>query len=270
MLFDLQDVGVRFYTYLSTLHHVMDACARHGIPLILMDRPNPHAGYVDGPVAREGFFSFVGMHPVPVVYGMTIGEYARMINGEGWLTDGARCTLTVIPCTGWRRGDPVSLPVPPSPNLPDAISVQLYPSTCFFEGTVVNEGRGTLTPFQVFGHPDLVGMPYRYVPRSIPGISLTPKCAGDTCRGMNLRDEYPRILAARRLDLGWLLRAYRSYRGTSPFFLPFFDLLAGSDTLRLAILSGLNEEEIRTSWQPDLANFLPIRRRYLLPEYGGE
>ena len=155
MIFDIQDVGVRFYTYLSTLHYVMEACAEQDIPLIVMDRPNPNAFYVDGPVLQKEFKSFVGMHPVPVVYGMTIGEYAGMINGEGWLKDSETCDLTVIPCEGWRREQPVSLPYAPSPNLPDSVSIMLYPSTCFFEGTAINEGRGTLRPFQVFGHPSL-------------------------------------------------------------------------------------------------------------------
>ncbi|MDR1274050.1 MAG: DUF1343 domain-containing protein [Odoribacteraceae bacterium] len=267
MIFDVQDVGVRFYTYLSTLHHVMEACAANGVPLLVMDRPNAHAAYVDGPVSREGFRSFVGMHPVPVVYGMTIGEYARMINGEGWLPGGARCDLTVIPCENWRRGDPVPWRVAPSPNLPDPVSVMLYPSLCFFEGTVVNEGRGTLTPFQVFGHPDLAGMPYRYVPRPIAGMSRSPKCAGQTCRGMDLRDQYLPVREGKRLNLSWLLAAWRAYRGEAPFFLPFFDLLAGNDALRREIIAGKTEEEIRASWQQELADFSRVRQRYLLPEY---
>jgi uncharacterized protein YbbC (DUF1343 family) len=268
MIFDLQDVGARFYTYLSTLHHVMEACAANGIPLLVMDRPNPHASRVEGPVSREGFRSFVGMHPVPVLYGMTIGEYARMINGEGWLEGGARCDLTVIPCENWRRDDPpVSLPLPPSPNLPDSVSVMLYPSLCFFEGTVVSEGRGTLTPFQVFGHPDLVDMPYRFTPRPIAGTSRSPKCAGELCHGMELRDQYATVRDGRRLNLSWLLRAYRSYRGEAPFFLPFFDLLAGTDALRRDIIAGKQEEEIRASWTRELNDFLTIRQRYLIPDY---
>jgi uncharacterized protein YbbC (DUF1343 family) len=267
MIFDLQDVGARFYTYLSTLHHVMEACAARGVPLLVMDRPNAHAAYVDGPVSREGFRSFVGMHPVPVVYGMTIGEYARMINGEGWLAGGARCDLTVIPCENWRRGDPLPPGVAPSPNLPDSVSVMLYPSLCFFEGTVVNEGRGTLTPFQVFGHPSLEGMPYGYVPRPVAGMSRSPKCAGQPCRGRDLRDQYLPVREGRRLNLSWLLEAYRAYRGEAPFFLPFFDLLAGNDALRQDIIAGKTEEEIRASWQQEVADFLRVRQRYLLPGY---
>ncbi|MDR1415400.1 MAG: DUF1343 domain-containing protein [Odoribacteraceae bacterium] len=267
MIFDLQDVGVRFYTYLSTLHHVMESCAAAGIPLIVMDRPNAHAHYVDGPVARPDHRSFIGMHPVPVVYGMTIGEYARMINGEGWLRDGLRCQLTVIPCHGWRRGDPFPLRVPPSPNLPDSLSVMLYPSLCFFEGTVVNEGRGTPFPFQRFGHPLLEGMSFAYTPRPLPGIAPSPKCAGEECRGMDLANEHLPTRAARRLNLTWLLAAYRTYRGPSPFFLPLFDLLAGNDALRLAIIAGKTEQQIRDAWQPEIDAFLPVRQRYLLPDY---
>ena len=200
MIFDMQDVGVRFYTYLSTLHYVMEACAEQDIPLIVMDRPNPNAFYVDGPVLQKEFKSFVGMHPVPVVYGMTIGEYAGMINGEGWLKDNVICNLTVISCEGWKREHPVTLPYAPSPNLPDSVSIILYPSTCFFEGTVINEGRGTLHPFQVFGHPSLKGMPYSYVPRPIKGMSMQPKCKGQTFYGMDLRGEYYTILKMKRLN----------------------------------------------------------------------
>ena len=264
MLFDLQDVGVRFYTYLSTLHYVMEACAENGIPLIVMDRPNPNAFYVDGPVLKKGFTSFVGMHPVPVVYGMTIGEYARMINGEGWLKEGVRCDLTVVPCEGWDRREPVALPYAPSPNLPDSVSVMLYPSLCFFEGTVINEGRGTRTPFQVFGHPDLHDMPYSYTPRAIEGMSMSPKCQDQLCRGMSLIDRYEAFRELKRLDLSWLLLAYRNYRGERLFFLPMFNLLAGNDTLQKAIVAGKTEAEIRSSWEEEVKAFRVIRERYLL------
>ena len=268
MIFDVQDVGTRFYTYLSTLHHVMDACAAGGIPLVVMDRRNPHAGRVEGPVTREGFHSFVGMHPVPVVYGMTIGEYARMINGEGWLEVGRRCALTVIPCENWKRGDPVVFSRAPSPNLPDSVSVMLYPSLCFLEGTVASEGRGTGTPFQVFGHPDLAGMPYSFVPRSIAGMSRSPKCLGEICRGMFLGDQYERVRAGRRVDLSWLISAYRAYRGDAPFFLPFFDFLAGNNSLRRDIVAGKSEEEIYDSWTGEVSDFRRVREKYLIEEYG--
>lgn len=264
VVFDMQDVGVRFYTYLSTLHYVMEACAENDVAMVVLDRPNPNAFYVDGPVLEMKHSSFVGMHPVPIVYGMTIGEYARMINGEKWLKDGVNCRLTVIPCQGWTRDMIYKLPRRPSPNLPDSVSVMLYPSTCLFEGTVVSEGRGTLTPFQVFGHPDLKNMPYKFIPRSIPGMSKAPKCMGQECCGMDLRDCYDEVKSGRRLRLEWLLSAYRNYAGKSAFFLPFFEKLAGTEQLRKDIEAGKDEEEIRASWQPQLEAFKRMRAKYLI------
>lgn len=264
LVFDIQDVGVRFYTYISTLHYVMEACAEQDVPLVVFDRPNPNAFYVDGPVMEKQYRSFVGMHPVPVVYGMTIGEYARMVNGEGWLKDGMACALTVIPCKGWRRDMTVELSCKPSPNLPDKISVMLYPSVCLFEGTVVNEGRGTETPFQVFGHPDLEGMPYTYTPRSIPGMCASPKCEGQLCHGMDLRDKYEEVRAGKRLRLDWLLAAYKNYEGQAPFFTSFFEKLAGTAQLRRDIEAGKTEDEIRAGWQPGLESFMQVRAKYLI------
>lgn len=264
MIFDMQDVGVRFYTYISTLHYVMEACAENHIPLILADRPNPNAFYVDGPVLDMKYKSFVGMHPVPVVYGMTIGEYARMINGEGWLDKGRQCDLTVIPCRDWQREDRIDLPRRPSPNLPDKVSVMLYPSVCLFEGTVVSEGRGTQTPFQVFGHPDLQNMPFSFIPTSIPGMSKSPKCLGKKCFGRDLRGKYEEVAEGRRLRLDWLLDAYRNYTGEAPFFTPFFEKLAGTDRLRKDIVAGKSETEIRDSWKKELEHFQNIRKKYLL------
>lgn len=264
MLFDIQDVGVRFYTYISTLHYVMEACAENGIPLIVTDRPNPNAFYVDGPVLETKHRSFVGMHPVPVVYGMTIGEYARMIDGEGWLSGGRHCKLTVVPCRGWSREMVPELPRKPSPNLPDKVSVMLYPSVCFFEGTVVSEGRGTRTPFQVFGHPQLKDMPYTFTPESIPGMSKSPKCLGQKCHGMDLRGQYEEVRRAGRLRLEWLLTAYRHYTGQKAFFTPFFEKLAGTDWLRKDIEAGRSEAEIRERWQTGLENFKQLRKKYLI------
>lgn len=264
LIFDMQDVGVRFYTYISTLHYVMEACAENDIPLIVADRPNPNAFYVDGPVLEPEYRSFVGMHTVPVVYGMTIGEYARMVNGEGWLKGGEKCRLSVVACRNWDRNSVVDLPRKPSPNLPDRISVMLYPSVCFFEGTVVSEGRGTHTPFQVFGHPDLKGMPYSFVPESIEGMSKSPKCLGKKCYGMNLADCYDEVKKSRRLHLEWLLTAYRSYEGKAPFFIPFFEKLAGTAQLRKDIIAGKTEKEIRASWQKGLNDFEQIRKKYLI------
>lgn len=264
MLFDMQDVGVRFYTYLSTLHYVMEACAENNIPVMVMDRPNPNAFYVDGPVLDMKYTSFVGMHPVPIVYGMTIGEYAQMINGEGWLKDGIRCKLRVIPCRDWQRNMMYDLPQKPSPNLPDKVSVMLYPSVCLFEGTVVSEGRGTLTPFQVFGHPGLKNMPYSFTPRSIPGMSKSPKCLGKKCYGMDLRDKYDEVKRGEKLRLDWLLSAYRNYEGKDSFFVPFFEKLAGTAQLRKDIVAGKSEADIRKSWQPLLEQFSQIRKKYLI------
>lgn len=264
VIFDMQDVGVRFYTYLSTLHYVMEACAENHIPVWVADRPNPNAFYVDGPVLDMRYKSFVGMHPVPVVYGMTIGEYAAMVNGEGWLKEGVKCSLTVLRCRDWSREMVCDLLVKPSPNLPDRVSVMLYPSVCLFEGTVVSEGRGTDTPFQVFGHPDLKDMPYSFTPRSIPGMSKNPKCLGRKCYGMDLRDKYEEVKAAGRLRIDWLLCAYRNYKGGESFFTPFFEKLAGTDQLRKAVVEGKSEEEIRASWQSGLKRFEQIRKQYLI------
>lgn len=266
VVFDMQDVGVRFYTYLSTLHYVMEACAENRLPLIVMDRPNPNAFYIDGPVLDMKYASFVGMHPVPIVYGMTIGEYAAMINGEGWLKNRVKCALTVIPCKDWQRDRTVDLPVRPSPNLPDKVSVMLYPSVCLFEGTVVNEGRGTYTPFQLFGHPELKDMPYTFVPESIPGMSKTPKCLGKKCYGMDLRNRYAEVKSGRRLRLDWLIKAYHSYVGKSPFFIPYFEKLAGTEQLRKDIEAGRSEAQIRASWLPGLQQFQKIREKYLIYE----
>lgn len=264
VIFDMQDVGVRFYTYLSTLHYVMEACAENGVPLMVMDRPNPNAFYVDGPVLEPEHQSFVGMHPVPVVYGMTIGEYARMINGEGWLKKGIQCDLRVISCLDWDRSLSLDLACKPSPNLPDRVSVMLYPSVCLFEGTVVSEGRGTYTPFQVFGHPDLKNMSYSFTPQSIPGMSKSPKCLGQKCYGMDLREKYDEVKRGARLRLDWLLTARRNYSGKAPFFTPFFEKLAGTGQLRKDIEVGKDEQQIRAAWQPQLEKFRQVRKKYLI------
>ncbi len=187
MVFDIQDVGVRFYTYISTLFYVMQACAESDLDLILLDRPNPNGSYIDGPVLESEFRSFEGLHQVPVVYGMTIGEYALMVNGEGWLGAGHTCKLTVIPCENYTHQSRCDLQVPPSPNLPTMNSILLYPSVCFFEGTVISEGRGTSSPFEVFGHPELKEGDYSFTPRSIPGADSHPKLEGKLCHGKDLR-----------------------------------------------------------------------------------
>jgi uncharacterized protein YbbC (DUF1343 family) len=262
VIFDIQDVGVRFYTYISTLHYVMEACAENDIPLLVLDRPNPNGGYVDGPVLEPEHSSFIGMHQIPVVYGLTIGELARLINGEGWLGDGVSCDLTVIPCKNYHHGSLYQLPVNPSPNLTSHHAIMLYPSTCFFEGTVINEGRGTMTPFEVYGHPLLKG-DYSYTPRSIPGMSMHPKLKGQLCYGRDLR-EYVPDEGWTRLYLHWLIEAYQDFPEKDDFFTPFFEKLAGTETLREQITAGWDEMQIRESWSDDLKKFKSTRNKYLI------
>ena len=262
MIFDLQDVGARFFTYISTLHYVMEACAAYDIPLLLLDRPNPNGGYVDGPMLDLSYSSFVGMHPIPVVYGLTIGELAGMINGEGWLGNGIRCKLTVIPCEGYFHGSLYSMPVKPSPNLPNDHAVLLYPSTCFFEGTVISEGRGTGMPFEVYGHPDLPGS-FSFTPEVIPGVSGQPKLEGQTCYGADLREFIPED-GWHTIQLQWLLEAYRAFPKKELFFSSYFDKLAGTDALRNQIEAGWGEERIRASWEKELEQFKLVRRTYLI------
>jgi uncharacterized protein YbbC (DUF1343 family) len=266
VLFDIQDVGARFYTYLSTLHYVMEACAEQGIPVMVLDRPNPNAHYIDGPVLKEAFSSFVGLHPVPVVYGMTIGEYARMINGEGWLANGVSCSLEVIPLQWYDHDRTYELPVRPSPNLPNQRAIYLYPSLCFFEGTQVNAGRGTSIPFQCFGAPKILEGNYYFVPLPNAGARY-PKHNGLYCQGQDLSGLDVEVLKQQKqLNLNYLLWAYTYYAEEAEFFLStgFFDLLAGTDQLRLQVIAGKSEEEIRASWAEDLEAFRQIRAKYLL------
>jgi uncharacterized protein YbbC (DUF1343 family) len=264
LIFDIQDVGVRFYTYISTLTLVMEAAADAGIPLIILDRPNPNGFYIDGPVLDTSFRSFVGMHPVPVVYGMTIGEYALMVNGEGWPGE-KKCNLTVVPLTGYTRNMIVKLPVKPSPNLPNWQSVYLYPSLCLFEGTKISVGRGTEFPFQVFGHPGYLIGSFIFKPESIPGISEHPPYEGQVCYGSNLSgfaDNYSQT--EHPFTLFWLIRTYEFFTDSTDFFTSYFDKLAGTDQLRKDIISGKPEEKIRKSWEKDINAFRQIRKKYLL------
>ena len=262
MLFDLQDVGVRFYTYISTMTYVMEACAENDIPLIVLDRPNPNGFYLDGPVLKTENQSFVGMHPVPVVYGMTIGEYAYMVNGEGWMKNGAHCELTVVTIPGYERNAIYELPVKPSPNLPNWESVYLYPTLCFFEGSIVSVGRGTDKPFQIFGHPDMRG-DYTFTPESKNGASK-PLLEGQRCRGTNLT-EFAHGYANNtpRLYLEWVIEAYQQLKDKS-FFNNYFRLLSGDKQLQKDIENGKSAEAIRASWQSDLEHFKTIREKYLL------
>ncbi len=266
VLFDMQDVGVRFYTYISTMTYIMEEAALLGIPVIVLDRPNPHMHYVDGPMMEESHTSFVGLHQVPVVYGMSIGEYALMVNGEGWLCDGLEADLTVIEVENLYRTSFYGLPLPPSPNLPNMTAVYLYPSLCLFEGTPISVGRGTEKPFQIFGHPDLPAntYPYRFRPQSLPA-SPNPPQLGQLCHGLDLSDIPLDLLQEQQqMNLSYLLEAYRHFPEKESFFAPYFDQLAGTATLRQQIRAGYSEEEIRKSWQEDTGQFQAIRKQYLL------
>jgi uncharacterized protein YbbC (DUF1343 family) len=266
LIFDIQDVGARFYTYISPLHYVLQAGARNGVPVLVLDRPNPNGHYVDGPVLDPAFRSFVGMHPVPVVHGLTVGEYARMINGEGWLEDDLTADLEVIPCANYTHQTPYELPLPPSPNLPNMRAIYLYPSLCFFEGTVFNEGRGTDRQFQIYGHPDFSLGHTTYVPEPRPGARY-PKLEGQVCRGFALSDiPANSIRQQARLDLSHLIRAYTHFPRPDEFFLPtlFIDKLVGSDQLRRQLSAGWTADQIRASWQADLEIFRAKRKAYLI------
>ena len=261
MVFDIQDVGARFYTYISTLHYVMEACAEQNIPLLVLDRPNPNIDIVDGPILEEEFKSFVGMHKIPVLHGMTIGEYAKMINGEKWLDKGLQCKLTVIPCENYTRNMSYSLPVKPSPNLPNDQAINLYASLCFFEGTNVSVGRGTEKQFQVYGSPYLPKNDFSFIPKPNEGAK-DPLYNGKECFGENLTT----IEKVNRLELNWLLKAYNETSDKSKFFNSFFTKLAGTKKLQQQIESGISEKEISASWQEDLEKFKEMRKKYLIYE----
>ncbi len=275
ILFDIQDVGVRFYTYISSLEELMISAIENNKPLIILDRPNPNGFYVDGPVLQQGFRSFVGMQPIPVVYGMTIGEYARMLVGEKMLddasnkkiTNGQWNKLTIIKCANYDHDSRYELPVKPSPNLPDMASIYLYPTTCFFEGTTLSEGRGTTKPFQVFGHPSLPKNLYAFVPESMEGAAK-PKHEGKTCYGWDLSGSNEEVLKKIhcKIQLKYLIEAYRLFPSKDSFFLAnkFFNKLAGNDLLMQQIKEGKSESEIRKSWSKDLESFKKIRSKYLL------
>lgn len=265
MVFDMQDVGVRFYTYISTMAYVMEACADAGIPVIILDRPNPNGHYIDGPILESSHRSFVGLHPVPIVYGMTIGEYARMLVGESWLECTKVCDLKVIPVAGYNHRMLYHLPIPPSPNLPNMASVYLYPSLALFEGTVISIGRGTDFPFQVIGHPRLKDAPMRFRPRSIPHASKNPPHKDVDCFGYPLADFGIHFAwRYRHIYLFWLQESYKQLGHEDSFFTPYFEKLAGTSTLREQIIEGKTEEEIRRTWENGLTQFKIIRKKYLL------
>ncbi|MGK4566012.1 exo-beta-N-acetylmuramidase NamZ family protein [Flavobacterium sp. 3HN19-14] len=263
LIFDLQDVGARFYTYISTLHYAMEACAENNVPLIVFDRPNPNGSIVDGPILEPEYSSFVGMHPIPVLHGMTIGEYARMINGEKWLKNGIQCDLTVVACSAYTREMPYSLLVKPSPNLPNDQAINLYASLCFFEGTNVSVGRGTNKQFQIYGSPYLPNIDFCFIPMPNEG-STDPPQKGKDCFGEDLSN-YPKL---DRLDLQWLVKAYAETSERQKFFNSYFTKLAGTKKLQQQIESGMTAPEIRASWETGLIMFREMRQKYLIYPYG--
>lgn len=265
VVFDLQDVGVRFYTYISTMHYVMEACAEANVEMLILDRPNPNGFYVDGPILDTSFQSFVGMHPVPIVHGMTIAEYARMINGQSWLKDGLKCKLSYIPCENYTHDSLYELPVNPSPNLQNMLSVYLYPSLGFFEGTSLSVGRGTKFPFQVFGGPNLKNAEFTFTPVRIDGASKYPKHRDKKCYGIDLRNTNVNDLFNRKqINLEWIIFGYHNVENQEDFFNAFFYNISGTDLLKEQIIQGKSAEEIRKSWQSDLKKFKKIRKKYLI------
>ena len=266
LVFDIQDVGVRFYTYISTLHYIMEACAENNKPLVLLDRPNPNAYFIDGPMLDPAYKSFIGMHPVPVVYGMTIGEYGQMINGEGWLPNKTKCEITVIPCKNYTHSTYYSLPIKPSPNLPNDRSILLYPSICFFEGTTLSLGRGTEKQFQVIGHPKLTS-DFSFTPMPNEGAK-EPPLNGQKCFGVDLsKVTTGSIINAKKIDISYLIDYHNKMTSIGEkYFLDnlFIDKLAGTDLLRKQIEAGKSESEIRKTWQSGLESFKKIRIKYLL------
>jgi len=264
VIFDIQDVGTRFYTYISTLHYILESCAENHVKCLVLDRPNPNGFYFDGNILDTAYSSFVGMDPVPVVHGMTVGEYASMINEEGWLKNGVKCDLVVIKCKNYTHKILYELPVKPSPNLPNQTSVYLYPSICFFEGTSISLGRGTSFPFQVFGNPDLPDRGFSFVPESVPGAKNPPHL-GIKCFGTDLRDAIKmKLVPKSELNLDWVISAYNDFPKKDKFFNSYFDVLAGGPVLREQIQKGMTSEQIRETWKDGLAKFAKIRERYLL------
>ena len=267
IVFDIQDVGARFYTYISPMHYVMEACAENNKEFIVLDRPNPN-DFVDGPIRQKGFESFVGVDPLPILHGLTVGELAWMINKEGWLKSTPdTCRLKIVKMENWKHGDPYWLPVKPSPNLPNDQSIRLYPSLCFFEATNVSVGRGTYYPFQVLGFPDPKYGNFTFTPTSLPGFDTNPLQKDKVCYGIDLR-EYP---FEGGLTLRFFLDFYNKAGKDQAFFFSrpnWFDLLAGTKQLRYQIVRGLSEKEIRESWKPELDQYKAMRKKYLLyPDY---
>lgn len=264
VIYDIQDVGTRFYTYISTLHYLLEACAENNVSCIVLDRPNPNGFYFDGNILDTAYRSFVGMDPVPIVHGMTIGEYARMANGEGWLKNGVKCDLKVITCENYTHATYYNLPVKPSPNLPNQNSIYLYPSLCFFEGTNLSVGRGTSFPFQVFGSPEMPDKGFSFTPQSVPGAK-TPRFMGEKCFGTDLRNALTNGLVPKPgMNLEWVINAYNDYPQKDKFFTSYFDVLAAGPGIREQIIKGMTAEQIRETWKPGLEQFGKKRQKYLL------
>jgi len=259
IIFDIQDVGARFYTYISSLHYVMEACAENNIPILILDRPNPNGHYIDGPILESKYKSFVGMHPIPIVHGMTIGEYAQMINGEKWLNNEIQCDITIIKCKNYNKSSTYSLPIKPSPNLPNDTAINLYPSLCFFEGTIISVGRGTEMQFQVYGAPHLPKDDFSFTPKPNEGAKY-PKYEGKSCYGKDLRNSDKLDL----LNLEWLTNAYKQSSNKGVFFNSFFTKLAGTKKLQQQIEKGLSVKNIKQSWSTGLQNYNNMREQYLL------
>ena len=267
VIFDIQDVGARFYTYIATLQYVMEACAEQKKTLIILDRPNPNGFYVDGPVMEKANASFVGLTPIPIVHGLTVAEYAQMLNGERWLKDGGQCDLKIVKVKNYTHHDLYELPVKPSPNLPNTASVYLYPSLCLFEGTPVSVGRGTDKPFQIIGYPGFKEGHVSFTPKSMNGIANHPPYEDTLCTGVDLA-EYGTMYITnfKQLNLQWLTGMYKDYPDKKKFFNSYFLKLAGTAKLKEQIMEGVSEENIRKSWQPDLESYKKIRKKYLLYE----
>lgn len=260
IVFDIQDVGARFFTYISTMHLVMEACAENNKKLIILDRPNPNP-YVDGPVkSPELKKNFLAMHPIPITHGLTIGEYAQMINGEGWLEGGKKCNLEIIKMDFWTHNDTYSIKIKPSPNLPNDHAIAMYPSTCLLEQTAVSVGRGTQTPFEVLGSPDLKDQPYEFTPTDIKGMAVDPPYENQLCHGIDLRKETP----PRKVSLKYIIDMYKIYPDKEKFFGKNFDNIAGNSILKEQIKQGMTEEQIRATWQKDLDSYKDIRKKYML------
>lgn len=273
MIFDIQDVGVRFYTYINTLQYVMEACAENNKELLILDRPNPNGFYVDGPILDPKLKSGVGVNPLPIVHGLTVGEYAQMLNGEGWLANKVKCKIKVIKVANYTHAEPYVLPVKPSPNLNTQQSILLYPSLCLFEGTIISQGRGTYFPFTVLGNPDLLGKyKFSFIPKSIKGMSETPLHQDKNCYGIDLRQyNTKKIRKEGKINLSWLIELYNAYPYKEKFFdfkqsnqMGNFDKLAGTSMLKQQIIDGKSEEDIRQSWEPGLSQYKLMRKKYLL------